>query len=229
VANVFLLNSIFVPESWTDLWHYWFVEVLIYVMIAMTIVTAVPAVTRAQRRWPFAFAMTLVAIGLVTRFRLVDTGLLHTKAVFWLFALGWAALAASSPAQRLAVSAVAVASVPGFFHDVDRELVIALGFLALVWVPSVTIPARLARPVAILASSSLYVYLVQWQVFPLFPHAPFVALGAALAAGVAYWWLATRAMSRIEAWVPQAASEAVKLRTRLRARQLRAEPADASA
>ncbi len=228
-ANVLLLNSIVGPHTWTDLWHFWFVEVLIYVMIAMTIVTAVPAVARAERRWPFAFAMALVAIGLLTRFRLVDTGLLHTKAVFWLFALGWAAHAASSNWQRLTVSVATVASVPGFFHDADREIIIAAGFLALVWIPHVSVPARLVRPVAILAASSLYVYLVQWQVFPLFPHAPFVALGTALAAGVGYWWIATRTMTWVERWVPRALGTARRTLTRGRSPRLYAEPADASA
>jgi acyl-coenzyme A synthetase/AMP-(fatty) acid ligase/acyl carrier protein len=198
LSNVLLLNSIVGSEQWDDLWHFWFIEVLIYVMIAMTLITTIPVVARTQRHNPFAFAMGLVMIGLVMRFRVIEAGLLHTKAVFWLFALGWAAWAATSAWQRIVVSMIALISVPGFFGDIDREIVIAAGFLALVWVPSVSIPVWLSRPVAVLAASSLYVYLVQWQVFPLFPNAPLAALIAALAAGVAYFRIVSLVMPRVE-------------------------------
>ena len=41
--------------------------------------------------------------------------------VFWLFALGWAAVKASRNLHRVLVSVLVVATVPGFFDDPARE------------------------------------------------------------------------------------------------------------
>jgi fucose 4-O-acetylase-like acetyltransferase len=71
-----------------------------------------------------------------------------------------------------------------------------LGLLMLLWVGTIVVPAALSRVVSVLASSSLYIYLVHWQVYPLLQaDFPVAALLASLAAGVLYWQVATRAMA----------------------------------
>ncbi len=46
------------------------------------------------------------------------------------------------------------------------EAVVVAGMLALLWLPSVRLPAPVAAATGVLASASLYVYLVHWQVYP---------------------------------------------------------------
>lgn len=109
-----------------------------------------------------------------------------------MFALGWAAARASGTGQRLPVAVAALATVPGFFGQPQREAVIVAGLWLLIWVPTVPslgVPNRLAQ---LLAASSLYIYLTHWQVFPRLRDQPLVALAAALAAGIGYATVANR-------------------------------------
>jgi hypothetical protein len=191
LANIFLLNAVVGPETWTTQWHFWFIEVLVYVLLAMTALLAVPWVDRVERLAPFVFPLVLLGIGLLPRFGLLDAGIPHPRPVLWLFALGWAIGRANTPAQRLAVSAVAVLTVPGFFADPARDGLILGGILLLTWVRALPVPVGLRRATGLLASASLYAYLVHWLVFPhLAGIHPVLAVVASLAAGVGYWAMA---------------------------------------
>lgn len=191
--NALLLNGVLGSREWTEpAWHYWFIEALVYTLLAMTLLLALPVVDRAERRWPFWLPVALAGLGLLTRYEIVDPvggDTIHrAHVVFWLFALGWAAVRATAPWQRLLVSALVAATVPGFFGDPAREAIVVVGLLVLVWVPSVRLPASVARLVGVLASASLYVYLVHWQVYPhLEDRIPWLATVLSLVAGVALW------------------------------------------
>ncbi len=209
-AQIFLVNGLLGPEQWTEPhWRYWFIEVALALTIVAALLLAVPAVDRLVRRAPFWLPMGLVAIGLVPRFAcrdIFDGAVRHQHegilafvpegdfihrghAVFWIFALGWAASRATSVWQRLLVSAVAVVAVPGFFVDEPRrDLVVALGLLALVWVTRVRVPAAAAKVIGVLAAASMWIYLVHWQVYPhLEHHVPVLATLLSLLAGVLAW------------------------------------------
>ncbi|MGH3368638.1 MAG: AMP-binding protein, partial [Nocardioidaceae bacterium] len=196
--NATLLNGVLGPRSWTEpAWHYWFVEALVYTLVGLTLLMALPAVDRAERRWPFWLPMLLAALGLLTRFEVVELmggDVIHrANVLFWLFALGWATVKAATIRQRLLVSAVVLATVPGFFDDLARDALVVAGMLALVWVRSVRLPAGVARPVGVLASASLYIYLVHWQVYPhLEDELPLLATLLSLVAGVLLWQAAER-------------------------------------
>ncbi|HEX5512330.1 MAG TPA: AMP-binding protein [Actinomycetales bacterium] len=194
LTNVLLLNAIVGPETWTSAWHFWFIEVLVYILLVLAGLLAVPAVDRLERRAPFAFAGLLVGVGLLGRFEVVDLGVPHTRPVFWLFALGWATALASTRWQRIAVTAIAAATVPGFFGDPWRDALILGGFLLLVWAPTLRCPAPLTGVASLLASSSLYIYLTHWQVYPLLQDfSPLLAVLASVVLGVAYWAIVSRA------------------------------------
>ena len=63
----------------------------------------------------------------------------------------------------------------------------------LVWLPGLPVPAGFRRLTAVLASSSLFAYLVHWLVYPpLVGISPVLAVAASLAAGAAYWALTVR-------------------------------------
>jgi len=191
--NVLLLNAVVGSPRWSPQWNFWFVEVLVLSLVAMTALLAVPWADQLERRFPFAFPCALVAVALLWRFHPETLDLLHTKPTLWLFALGWATARASTTGARLLVSATAALTVPGFFDDPSRDGVILAGVLILLWVPAVRLPTLLSRGAGVLASASLYIYLTHWQVYPeLQPLSPALAVAASVVVGIAYWQLVTR-------------------------------------
>ena len=198
VANLLLLNAVLGPETWTTQWHFWFVEVLTYILLLLAVLLSSRSLDRLERRHPFGFVLALLAVALVPRYELVDLGVLNTKPVLWLFALGWAAARVAGIWQRLLVTAVTAATVPGFFEDPARDAVILGGLLLLLWAPTVRCPAALHRPAGVLASSSLYIYVTHWQVYPaIAERSPLVALAASVAVGIAYAALVDGVLARL--------------------------------
>jgi hypothetical protein len=135
-----------------------------------------------------------VGLGLLTRYSVVvpDAGPYRGATAYvlvWLFALGWAAQKASATWQRLLVSALAVATVPGFWDAMPgREATIIGGALALLWVPSIRLPRWLGLAAGTVASASLYIYLTHFMVYPhLMAYSSPLAMAACVAFGVAYW------------------------------------------
>ncbi|MCH0541415.1 AMP-binding protein [Streptomyces sp. MUM 203J] len=197
LAAVFLVESLLPPRE-GHLAAFWFIDTLVVLLLASAALLALPAVDRLERRFPFGLPMALVAVGLVTRYDLPGlrdhTYLPAAAVVPWLFALGWSAARATRVWQRLLVTAVALATVPGFFGDEPaREALILAGFALLVWVPSLPSVPLVNRVAGVLAGSSMYIYLTHWQVFPRVDHiSGWFALAASLAAGVAYSRLAAR-------------------------------------
>ena len=180
--------------QWSDQWHFWFIEVLLYFLVALAALLAIPALDRAERRWPFGVALGLVGLGLLTRYSVVvpDAGPYRGATAYvlvWLFALGWAAQKASSTWQRLLVSAILVVTVPGFWADMPvREATIIGGALLLLWVPGIRLPRWLGLAAGTVASASLYVYLTHFMIYPhLMAYSSPLAIAACVAFGVAYW------------------------------------------
>ncbi|KAA1428393.1 AMP-binding protein [Nocardioides antri] len=197
--NVLLLNDAMGRHTWHEPeWHFWFIEVLVYLMVGAGVLTAVSRVAAWERRSPYWFAVGVLVAGLVPRFWATASGydgdLIHSSTfVVWLFAGGWAAARARRTGHRLLLSALLVAGVHGFCGDPVREATIALGLLALIWVPTVRLPRVTVGVVGQVASASLYVYLTHWQVYPHLEHRwPLGGLLASLLVGVAVWRLVDR-------------------------------------
>jgi acyl-CoA synthetase (AMP-forming)/AMP-acid ligase II len=218
--QVLLLNWLLGPEEWTNpQWRYWFIEVALLMMLAAAALLVVPALDRLSRRYAFGFPLALAALGLVPRFvlrvqdslgdvdqRQVAMGplqfgggdFLHqAHTVFFVFALGWAAARATDHWQRLMVSALALVSLWGYFeHDPARDAYVAIGVLLLTWVPQIRVPARMAALAGLLASASMWIYLVHWEIYPHLEYRiPVLATLLSLVAGVLAW----RAWTYVEA------------------------------
>ncbi len=192
-ANVVLLNAVIGPEEVTTQWHFWFVEVLVYLLAGITALLAVPWIDRAEKRFPLVLPLLLLSAGLLTRYDLFDPGIPHTAPTLWLFAVGWAAARTRHALQRCALTVVAALTIPGFFDNPYRELTVLIGFLLLLWLPSIPVPAGLRRVTVLVASASLHIYLVHWLVYPpLAAVSPALAVVGSLTAGIAYWTVCTR-------------------------------------
>ncbi|WP_354189271.1 non-ribosomal peptide synthetase [Arthrobacter sp. UYCu712] len=201
-ANVFLLNSLLGPEGWTDFSRFWFVEALVHILLGVTVLLAIPAVGRAERRWPWAVPLALLGADLLLRFRVVDLPYPGQGPVLWLFALGWAAAASRTLTKRTIVTVLAVLTIPGAFDDELRNATVLAGFLILLWLPTVPVPRALHWITGLLASASLYAYVTHWLVYPLFDQASKgLAVVASLAVGIAYWAVATRVTGASERWL----------------------------
>lgn len=163
--------------------EYWFIEALVVIMAGVTAIMALPLLDRVERRWRFGLPLALVLAGLLTRYGVVpQPPMFHlnvsvadgitTEAwtnpfmIFWIFALGWATAKASTTWQRVCVTVAVLATVPGFFPHSRQDIVVAAGLILLVWVRSIPSTRALNWLVAMVASSSLYIYLTHWQVYP---------------------------------------------------------------
>ncbi|MCP9618560.1 AMP-binding protein [Nocardia otitidiscaviarum] len=193
--NVLLLNKILGPHDSPTAGHLWFIEVVLYLIVAAALLLRLPLADRWERLSPFWFATGLLAVALIFRYRTFDLyrpeDVPFSPLVAWFFVLGWAAAKAETVWHRLLLSAIALATVPGYFGETDRERMILAGILLLVWLPSVRVPAVVAGAAALLADASLFAYLLHWQVYPLFGQYHLAALAASLAAG----WAAARLLS----------------------------------
>lgn len=204
IANIFLLNAMVGPQEVTPEWHFWFVEVLTYLLVCTVALLAIPPIARLERRFPLGFPLALAGAGLLTRFNIVDLDVPNTAPALWLFALGWAAAQSRTIMHRCLITAVVISCVPGFFfQDQLREMTLLVGLLVLVWMRTIPVPRILQRLTVVLAGASLYIYLTHWLVFPhLEAMHPAVAVAASLVAGVLYWAL----VMRVPGWVQWSAN-----------------------
>ncbi|MFJ2755622.1 non-ribosomal peptide synthetase [Nocardioides sp. NPDC087217] len=186
------LNQALGSDEWTRDWQLWFLEVITWSFAGLALLLLVPVLDRWQRRHRFGAAAVVVGATLAVRYLWVGLEAGPTErytigCVLWCLALGWAAAEAQRPWQRVLVAVTVVVATYGFFGDPVREATVALGILVLLVPWPTLLPWPLARLAAVLAASSLWIYLVHWQIYPGLEAAGLGWLGvlASLAAGVA--------------------------------------------
>lgn len=192
LSNVFLVNKLAGPHTRTS-GVLWFIEVLALILLGAALLLSIPAVSRLQQRHPFGLPLGLTLAGIAFRHGLPWAPLAPKDAVYlplsvWLFTLGWAGWAARNWQQRAFVTALAAVFLPTYFESPDRGLVVLAGVALLLWVRAVKLPAPAVWAAALVAHSSLYIYLTHWQVFPFVRDelGRWPALIACLAAGILY-------------------------------------------
>ncbi|MEV6597628.1 AMP-binding protein [Actinoplanes sp. NPDC051346] len=195
--NALLLNEAIGPRYGAQR-HYWFIETLVYLLVCLAALLAIRRIDRWERRWPFPLPVALLAVGLLVRYDLIplsfSDNLTTPATLFWFFALGWAVAKAAAPWQRLLVTAAGLVAVAGYFDNPLREAVVGVGLVLLAWVPHLPSLPGVNRVAGMLAGSSLYIYLIHWQVYPPLQRlSPLVATLAAVVAGVALGVLVGRA------------------------------------
>jgi hypothetical protein len=211
IGAMLLVNNYTGSSNRTDgRWEYWYFETFVQIMAVLAIVLSVRSVRRAEQARPFAFAIGVLGLTWLFRFEIVNLGGAyneifrpHTVACF--VALGWCAQRAATNAQRLLVTVLAVVTTLGYFETVgrvdqlDREIRILVAVLALVWIRSVRIPTPVAAIVGKVAAASMWIFLVHWQVWPLFT--PWlndrVAYVITIGVGVGVWCVVGKASDAI--------------------------------
>ena len=188
--NLALANAFLGPDVFGPTWIYWFIEALVWTVVGTALLLRLPALDRLERAAPFGFAMALLGVSLLLRFDVVSLGTgpdrWHTPhLVLWFFLAGWAAARATTPVQRLAVTAAVLVALPGYFDTTSRTLLVLVGLLLLVWCRTLPVPAWLVGAAVTLASASLYVYLTHFQVLFLVEH-PAAEVALSLVVGLLY-------------------------------------------
>ena len=208
-TNLFLVEKLFGPPHSMTAGRLWFVEVLVWILVPLTLVCWLPAVDRWERRRPFMFAAGFVVIGLALRYNLFDLDFgrdaWFTILTFWFFAVGWAAAKSTAVWQRILVTLVLIISLHGYFDDPRRELLVLAGFLLLIWLPAIRCPAWCTVVAGTVAEASLYTYLTHYQIYPLFDAHPLLGVIGAILVGI----LITRMVDAARTWIRERSERVV--------------------
>lgn len=207
-TTALLLNGVVGQQSvWTEQWQFWFLEAIIWTLVGVAALLAIPMVDRFERRHPFGLACLLLGVALAARILVIggiEAVRVERYAVLSVVAfvvLGWLIARADTLTRRLIASCAVLVVAPGFFGEPLREAIVVTGCLVLCWVPVLRVPRVLVPVVVVLAASSMYVYLTHWQVYPPIEEvSPALATLASFAVGIVVWWLARaagRAVTRL--------------------------------
>jgi AMP-binding enzyme/Phosphopantetheine attachment site len=196
LSNLLLANKFLGPHDSMTAGRLWFVEVLVWTLVALAALFLIPAVDRLERRRPFAFAAVLLAVAMALRYDVLQLHLgraaWFTMLAFWFFAAGWAAAKASTIWQRILVTVVLAVGLYGYFDSILREVLVLAGVVLLIWVPAVRCPAAMTVVAGIVAEASLYTYLTHYQVIELFNGLhPLLGVVASVVVGIGITYLAT--------------------------------------
>jgi len=200
-TNLLLANKFLGPHDSMTAGRLWFVEVLVWILVALAALCWLPVMDRLERRQPFAVAVAFLAAGLALRYDILGLHLgrdaWFTVLAFWFFAVGWAAAKASTTLQRAAVMVVLIISLHGYFDRTEREILVLAGFALLIWLPALRCPPAATVVAGVIAEASLYTYLTHYQVYPLFDGHPLLGVVASVAVGVLLTQLVSVPRSRI--------------------------------
>jgi hypothetical protein len=206
-----LLISNWFPPTMMGGFAYWYVEVLLQMIVIIGFVLSFERVRNIIVANPFRClvlaACALAVADIVISAFLFDASPLYNRVpqhYLAVMVLGMAVHYAHSSAQKWIVSAVAVVVMGGedllaIFgtgaQEVAKDYVdIAIpAVLSLIWVKSIPVPGLIARGLALVASSTLFIYLTHFQFQSLARHVvdlPGVAVVFAVVGGigVAYGW-----------------------------------------
>ena len=200
-TNLLLANKFLGPHDSMTAGRLWFVEVLVWILVALAVLCWLPTVDRLERRQPFVFAVAFLVAGLALRYDILGLHLgsdaWYTVLAFWFFAVGWAAAKASTTLQRAAVTVVLIIGLHGYFDSTEREMLVLAGFALLIWLPALRCPPAATVVAGVIAEASLYIYLTHYQVYPLFDGHPLLGVVASVVVGVLLTQLVSVLRSRL--------------------------------
>lgn len=211
-TNLLLANKFLGPDDSMTAGRLWFVEVLVWVLVALAVLCSMPFVDRWERKRPFAFAAAFLALGLALRYDVFGFGLgdqaWFTVLAFWFFAVGWAAAKSTTVWQRLAVTALLAIGIVGYFGQPGREALVFFGLTLLIWLPAIRCPSAFTMTAGVVAEASLFIYLTHYQVYPLFGDHKLYGVITAVIVGILLSQLVTLARGVVRDRYAQSLSSA---------------------
>jgi acyl-coenzyme A synthetase/AMP-(fatty) acid ligase len=190
--NLFLANWAFGQEQLGPPWRFWFIEALVVALVVTALLSAVPFVSRLDRRHPLGLPLALTFAAFAFRLPLFDLPVprMHGSAlvVLHLFFLGWALARVGTHRERVLLTVVTVGVVGTFSFNPARDGLTLGVLLLLLWKPVTRVPAVLVPAIQVLAAASLFIYVIHWQALELLWGRPVLAFAGSMALGLAYWW-----------------------------------------
>lgn len=174
LVSVFTVND---PER-GPLFAFWFIESVFHALLLTILIFQLPAVRRLSAARPFLLALLLVAAGvaarlLVPRYLFDDANeiSLTVDALYYLYALGWAALVARGRGQQAVVVLLALGlTLLDYGLASSRPWWLALALVALFSLPSVSMPRALAGVLLRIASAGYFIYVAHVPVAQVVRH-----------------------------------------------------------
>lgn len=191
LANIALISN-YAPGQVAR--GYWFIEVLVQALLVFGLLFAIPAVRKAERRYPFGFPLVVLAVALALNLGLAGVGqpfdhAMSLHGALWFFVLGWLALRADTARRKAAVAMLGLLLISGYFGDPVRDAIVVGGLVLVLTVPTIPLPAPLSRLLTVIAGASLAIYLTHYAVYPglLTYLPPPVVFVVSIAVGVVAW------------------------------------------
>jgi hypothetical protein len=226
-ASVFLVGNFGFadPDRHTMLpYLYWFVELFTQISLIFTGLSLLPKARAAVARNPFGAGLCVLGLAVAVRFvapLFIDIGNRQIFTLYWnlyLVALGWCAFHAPGPRSRALLTGFAaalffvLAFVDGVWIGTTiKYLIVFVGFLMLVHVPSLALPRWLFVGLMPAAAASYHVYLFHrlvpdvmmvplhgTAITPALFHVTAIAGGLAL--GIAVWFVQRMLIRVLSTW-----------------------------
>ncbi|WP_392889447.1 amino acid adenylation domain-containing protein [Pseudomonas migulae] len=177
-----LLVSNWFPERVVGVFTYWYIEVLLQMILIIGFALSFERVRKLIMADPFR-NLVIAACGLAVADILIGTYVFDASELYnrvphhylAIMVLGMAIHYAHSTVQKWVVTAVTVIVMGGedllFIYGHGAQYLQVKGYvdiavpavLAVIWIKSIPVPGLIARGLALIASSTLYIYLTHFQ------------------------------------------------------------------
>ncbi len=214
-SNVVLMQWILGPHvdgRWRQLW---FIETYLVSVGFTAMVFLIPLAMRWYRAKPWATPIAITLLAIAPKTYAILAGVPRVEYLpwtsVWLFTLGIAIANAHALWQKLASFAVLAIGIYQFFetdyHRPERYVYVVAAIVLFTLVANVRIPRILAAPTQLLASASLFIYILQFDLFIVIKQMGFDGkwvkfIGAVVLASAIWWafnWFMTRALPMLRA------------------------------
>jgi acyl-CoA synthetase (AMP-forming)/AMP-acid ligase II len=164
----FLLIANFYQQSRPPgLEPYWFVCTYVQVMLLIAALFLYPPIRIFIANRAFEAGVALFALSAAASAVLESLGVVHILQIrhpvfaLQLVALGWCCSHSSRTAEKLITSVLLIADVLLWWRiDLSVTVIILVGGLFVIWIPSIPAPAPLAKALFAVGSSAMFIYLV---------------------------------------------------------------------
>jgi acyl-coenzyme A synthetase/AMP-(fatty) acid ligase/peptidoglycan/LPS O-acetylase OafA/YrhL len=198
---------------------FYFAEIYIQIMLAVGLLLSVPKVRAAFKANPmasaFVFFLVIVGIDMVIEANWDGDYNYHRTPWHygWCFALGMVIASARDRASRISVFVLTAAWILHYFEFTSAAAYIIAASALIIFVRSLTVPARVKMLVAEIAGTSMFIYLTHYPVISLVRNAfgepvPWVIFSVSLLAGVA--------SARVYVWMERKLLQVLRRRSRAR-------------
>jgi amino acid adenylation domain-containing protein len=208
MIDTLLLYSNLFGTHITNFGYYWYIQVLLQILFILVLLFSIKPIFNIAKFEPFKFGLLLLVVSflsflLLLRYLPNDWNLHRFPAVpMWYFMLGWCIYFSDTSIKR-----VAIGHILGFFaviyffllyraeHTLAQPLLIFVLGVLLLCQSKVTLIKPLNQFCYMLASSSLFVYLVHMPILQIVPKMitinstvdKFIAIGVSLVVGYIFW------------------------------------------